>query len=334
MKKSMFLLGMAAVALASCTNEEVMEVPESRIINFSTFLNNTTRATTDIESLQDGDYYVIGYYGESGTLNNPVFTNEVNTTEYYWKAPYTYQFASYSDGKSQLEDVTFTPNNTNPVLTISNYTVNDTKDLLGAISEQITTTQTTGNSAVSLSFKHLLSKVRFTFNTALGSTYELKIEDLKFTAFKTGTVSYNKTTATWKGNAPKAEYVYDDVINDLADEQYRDDNNTFTASVEKFVMPQAVPENGDGSITVTFSATLKGDAVTDDSNGITKTFSATLTVPTDNAWKFNTIYNYTTILKASQFNPDLDEDQQITFTPTVEKWDGPTDIEYTPQAQN
>ena len=45
MKKSIFLLGMAVAALASCTNEEVTQVAENRTIGFAgAFVDNATKA--------------------------------------------------------------------------------------------------------------------------------------------------------------------------------------------------------------------------------------------------------------------------------------------------
>ena len=45
MKKSLWILGVAVIALTGCTNNEVVDIPQSRAINFSNaFVNNTTRA--------------------------------------------------------------------------------------------------------------------------------------------------------------------------------------------------------------------------------------------------------------------------------------------------
>ena len=41
MKKSFFVLGVAVAALASCTNEEVVDMPQSRAIQFGTFVNHS-----------------------------------------------------------------------------------------------------------------------------------------------------------------------------------------------------------------------------------------------------------------------------------------------------
>ena len=44
MKKSLLMLGAAAMMLASCTQNEVVEVAESRAIGFDAFVNNNTKA--------------------------------------------------------------------------------------------------------------------------------------------------------------------------------------------------------------------------------------------------------------------------------------------------
>ena len=41
MKKSLWIFGVAVIALTGCTNNEVVDIPQSRAINFSnTFVNN------------------------------------------------------------------------------------------------------------------------------------------------------------------------------------------------------------------------------------------------------------------------------------------------------
>lgn len=66
MKKSLFVLGVAVAALASCTQSEVLEVAENRAIQFNTFVNNNTKAVTEINAA-DGltSFYVFGYHGDN-----------------------------------------------------------------------------------------------------------------------------------------------------------------------------------------------------------------------------------------------------------------------------
>ena len=326
MKKSLFVLGVAVAALASCTNEEVVSVPEGSAIQFSQFVNNNTKAVTPVTSIPDGGYYVIGWYGDAtGAYTEPVFTNETNTTTYYWMAGKFYKFASYYDGGSKITGAAF--NQAGTQLTLP-YTAGN-NDLVAAISDEVKCENVTGNDAVGLNFKHLLSQVGFTFNTKLGGEYTLAISDLKVNAIKTSECTYDGTNITWvTEGATKADYEYA-AIADLADGEQT--NGIYSKSEVLLVIPQAVPASGT-QIAVTFTANLIGDGIdpVDHPNGITKKFSANLTVPTDNAWKAGYIYNYTTELTAKQFDEDLGETMQITFDPSVsDKWENGTGGDFT-----
>lgn len=57
MKKNLFLMGMAAMTLASCTNE-VLKVADMHTIGFDAFVGNTTRAVTEVKTLNN--FYVFG----------------------------------------------------------------------------------------------------------------------------------------------------------------------------------------------------------------------------------------------------------------------------------
>ena len=70
MKKSLFVLGVAVAALASCTNEEVTEVAQERTIGFNAFVNNTTKA--DIETATLTTFYAFGDYDNGAST---VFSN-------------------------------------------------------------------------------------------------------------------------------------------------------------------------------------------------------------------------------------------------------------------
>lgn len=179
MKKSLFLLGVAVAALTSCTNNEVMEVAENRAIGFSSFVGNTTKAATEFTgSATSADIYVIGYYGENGgELNQPVFKNELGSTLYYWNEGKDYIFGAYADGKTgKFDDVAFDP--AQSVLTFTDYTPS-TKDLVAAVSDKVENVTAASQGAVSLSFKHMLAQVGFTFNTQVGQEYTLAISNIQ-----------------------------------------------------------------------------------------------------------------------------------------------------------
>ena len=76
MKKSLFVLGVAVAALASCTNEEVTEVAQNRVIGFNSFVNNNTKAVTVVNSLANSEFYVFGMYdADQTTWGKTVFSN-------------------------------------------------------------------------------------------------------------------------------------------------------------------------------------------------------------------------------------------------------------------
>ena len=48
MKKNLWMHGVAVAALASCTQNEVLEVSNEKAISFDSFLDKSARATADI----------------------------------------------------------------------------------------------------------------------------------------------------------------------------------------------------------------------------------------------------------------------------------------------
>lgn len=316
MKKSLFVLGVAVAALASCTNEEVVSMPEGSAIDFNSFVNNNTKAVTGVDATGLGtNFYVIGYYGNAtGSMTNPVFKNEISTTNYFWQANNYYQFAAYANGKVgtqgaaedvQLptEDVAYTAGGS---LVISDYTVNDAHDLVAAISEQRQCTSTIGNAKVELTFKHMLAKVCFTFTTPVGENYTLKISELKFNAKTSGKCTYNGTDASWS-DGTNGDYKYEDIA-DLTTTANETADGTYAQTLEKFAIPQNVPASGT-QISVSFKATISGGGLTEKS----ATLTGNLSVPTDNEWKAGYVYNYTTEVTAEKIDPTL-ENQKIEFT--------------------
>lgn len=86
MKKKLFFLAVAAVALASCSNDETIASQansEANEITFRPLLNGVTRATTEIAS---GDLHTTGFQVES------YFTGGSN---YFGPVTFTYQSSNY-----------------------------------------------------------------------------------------------------------------------------------------------------------------------------------------------------------------------------------------------
>lgn len=301
MKKCMFLLGAAVAALASCTNEEVVSVPENAAINFTSFVNNTTKAVTEVgvSDLSGGQYYVFGNFGtnqNSSTAEDwtgQVFNNELSTVTYYWSVGNYYRFGAYADGVGgKLDGATF--NAATQTLTFSSYTPNDAKDLIAAIGTGDASTDVP-ESPVSLDFDHMLSQVGFTFYTTDGTEYEIAITGLKVTgAIQTGaTGTYTTTGASWTGGT-EADYSYEDIddVHHVASSITNEEPQQF-----KLVIPQPVPgADASDKIQVSFTATITGDGI---SSNNSKSFTIDLTSPDTEGWKPGFRYNYTAMVNGA-----------------------------------
>ena len=61
MKKSLLLMGLAVAAFTACTNEETIEVADSRMLSFKgAFVGNATKAVTDVTTDNIKEFYVYG----------------------------------------------------------------------------------------------------------------------------------------------------------------------------------------------------------------------------------------------------------------------------------
>ena len=95
MKKFLFL-GIAATAmLASCTNDETVEMNPQNAIGFETFVDKSTRATDILESTL-GKFKVWAYQGTTAILTGEEVTKSGSDCGYtntqYWVKDQTYNF--------------------------------------------------------------------------------------------------------------------------------------------------------------------------------------------------------------------------------------------------
>lgn len=307
MKKSLFVLGVAVAALASCTQSEVLEVAEGRAIGFDAFVNNQTKAVTEVTSDNIGDaFYVFGNYGTSDSWTGQAFNNEISTAVYYWQTDQTYRFGAYKDGGAKNDDVTFDAGT--KTLTFPTYTPDDEKDLIAAVTDDVT-----GTAAVGLNFKHLLSQVKLTFKTDAAAVYNMKITGVKIngalsqsTATYDGTVTWNPSAATT--GTTNNGYSYTDLSN----------SGVISSGVISEQSKLVIPQSETDALTVTFTATISGEATG------TATFTANLGHSisnfTENTWTHGYRYNYIANVELNKVIENPEGKVQITFTPTVEGW--------------
>ena len=301
------MMGMAALALAGCTNEEVLNVSDGLAIGFDAFVGNMTKSVTEVKTLTD--FYVFGKLGADETSwNGQIFNNEPNTAVYYWQQGKHYRFGAYADGNGgQIADARYDA--ATQELTFPQYTPNDARDLVAATAVA-DASQAIPSAPVPLSFSHMLSQVGFTFNTEVGKEYTLAIRNIRINkAIRTATGSYKApATIDWQGKAePTVAYTYDDIA-DLAGEE------TNQASQFKLVIPQQLPTEEASKITVSFTASISGGGMAEAAE---KSFELVLASPGEGGWKPGFRYNYTATINGD----NITNVKPVEFIPSVGEWD-------------
>ena len=109
----------------------------------------------------------------------------------YWKENSTYHFGAYSNGNGSFDGASF--NAATQALQFQNYTAGE-NDLIAAIADEKTTgADVTNEIAVPLTFKHLLSEVKFTFKNTDSHDYTMEISNIQIaSATTTASGSYTK----------------------------------------------------------------------------------------------------------------------------------------------
>lgn len=317
MKKGLMMLGIATMMLASCTNEDVLNVSDSRAIGFNTFVNNNTKAVTDITTASLSKFYVFGDYDEGASVafsNTEVIGSQGGTytpvNPAYWQTGKTYEFGAYSNGNASL-----TASFSNGALTITGYSVDDAKDLIAATASEIAAPAAGKDKSVPLTFKHLLSKVKFTFSTtAVPEAFRMEVSNLTFKGIKTAATcvfSNNTISTMWTGT--EGDYT----IATLGDYAVTDG---FASTEDILVIPQS---NTD--IEASFTVTIYDENTNEEI--ATNDFTASLDCT---KWVEGYVYNYTATINPDKVDGNL---KPITFTVTkVEDWEPEQKEPITPQA--
>ena len=313
--KKLFVMTLAATAmLASCSSDDTMEVPQSKsAITFAAFINKSVRATdATLDNL--GSISVYGWRGADCIFNKQIVNVGTNgtgtyTPVQYWQAGHTYSFEAVAP--TSVDGASFTAERTGGKF---NYTNDASIDLLYAKAADVTTASPlTGNpGAVHFTFKHLLSRVMFTFNNTFAATDAAKItiSNVKITnAYANGTITPAAKGAAWVVSNNTLQVAFDeastDALKDLAA------NTGKGATTPMYLIPATSP-----SYKVTFDVTLN-------QNGVTTTYHHTAPITT--TMEMGMSYNFVANINASNVDPD-NELFRIEFTAEVEKWKNADDV--------
>lgn len=308
MKKNLFLLATAVLAMTGCVKSHVVEVADSKEIGFDSYVGKHTRATVINGRSELERFYVYGNINDgtptedffngtevywSGTNSQDGHYEYNNGVSQQWESNKTYYFAAVSNGNAVYDpskegyvpaDVvklsyTFDGTGVNQ-LTIDDYTVTD-KDLIVDIADPISTgASMTGRETVTFDFKHLLTRVRFIINNgdAVSANSVIAVENLKFSGVKTG-------DCTYKLNAPAGEWQWP--LGPSGEYQYT------PADVYQYTPPTVTPGTTEGNAYVIQPSSNKsfGHFVIPQSND--KTVSFTLVTYSKETVGENTTYTET-----------------------------------------
>ena len=164
MKKQLFFLAAAALALASCSNDETTAVNQGDVISFRPLVNNVTRAASvaDVTTPNLTSFTVNAMKANTETpyFSNAVYTGTSGgtftcTSKYYWPASESLDFYAYAPaGNSQVsysgyKTFTVTPTSgTNPASQV---------DLVYAATKG--KNKASNASGVTLNFRHTGAKI-------------------------------------------------------------------------------------------------------------------------------------------------------------------------------
>lgn len=312
MKKLSLCLGFAAaVMFTGCGNDETVEMVPQKAIGFSSFVNKSTKAVTDVTTANITSIWVYGWRTKS-SADEALFTKQSVTKSgsdwtysplRYWEPGYTYTFEAIAPEPGATSGgVTFAQAKGGGTVTFVNDATTDlvyakpvTKDFS---SKNFTDITNTTPGMVDFTFNHLLSRVKFTFKNILESSSNAKItvSDVKITnAYKNGSVTPN-TSTTWTSlSEQNLEVGFEPsttgALTDIAPNNSGDTEHKYL-----------IPTDNTVSYNVTFKFKL-------DQGGLTTEFDRTATISSV-AMESGKSYNFIAELGL----------QPIKFTVTVTEW--------------
>lgn len=218
MKK--ILIALCAVAtLASCTKNEVLSYDQEAIGFDNAFVDNSTRSVDDpsyTNSRLFPDFQVYGYvegapiFGADGVKVENKGTNVSVNWKYdgiqYWIADAVYNFSAVAP----VTNGGWTKTAADRDKTTLSFTNDGDTDLLYAQNAEYRSKTVGTNGTVGFTFRHVLSKVKFSFENAYAATNSsIRVMDIKITdAYKTGNVvlraATHATPTVWSDQAVDA----------------------------------------------------------------------------------------------------------------------------------
>ena len=211
MKKFLFL-GIAATAmLASCTNDEMVEMNPQNAIGFETFVDKSTRAT-DVTEDNLNKFKVWAYQESNPILKGEEITKSGDDWRYtntqYWVANQEYNFHAIAPVTCTTND-SYTYNGASAAPSIEFTNGAGQTDLIYAGVFDKKYTDVSKAEKVAFTFNHLLSRVRFNFTESFANDQiTVAVSDLKISG-ATSEGTYNGSAWTFESTPATATYSFD-----------------------------------------------------------------------------------------------------------------------------
>lgn len=323
MKKNLFFVGIAAAAmLASCSNDETMEIARnSEAIQFNSFVNKATRAT-DIDNSNFNVFQVWGLMEKDGQTGKPFDGTEVTKsdgsrwdyqTPVYWEDGYKYSFVAIAP-KANNSNWTFTaPTTVGEWGSIAFNNGNGTTDLIYDIDgTYVSSPVSVGEScpaAISFTFNHMLSRVKFAFENGMDDGSTINVTGVKITNANVKATAALGENVTWTltGDNTPASLDFGNVV--LDNEATSFAGNEKKETDHKYMIPVM---SEDQTYIVQFKVTRTHHGVTDE-------YEHEVTLPSVN-WTAGNSYAFVAKLEAKNIDPDNPDLCKIEFAATVSDW--------------
>ena len=269
--KKIFLIGLTAAAmLASCSNDETVEMAQQKAIGFSNaFVNNGTRSVVDpsFTTTSLNDFAVYGFTQNGQIFNGEKVSKGGAAWSYdnvqYWVPGNTYTFGAIAPhSAANVSDVKLPEGATKVEMKVA-FTNTDANqvDLLHAEPAQITGVTASYTEPVSMTFNHQLSKVKFSFENTVGAGYNVIVKDVKIKdAYANGTLTVAAAGNNWSDQTNQnLELNFGNVVNDASGTEAAVIANT--ATLESYNEKLMIPMVSSATYTVTFTVELFKDNV-------------------------------------------------------------------------
>ena len=334
MKKSLFIMALGAIALTSCSQDEIIEVQKDAI-SFAAFNENASRATvTTTNTITDFKVYGVHYDA------TPTYTTYIDglvcerattgsawvnhDSGYYWPMG-TMDFYAVSPSSNAIAMGTLGAVASNEAK-IENYTITDaltgnTDDLLYAITAE----ETKKAEDVVLHFKHALSQIAFQVGVAESFTQSVTVEVNSISVVNVkdkGTFAYPKAETLGTTEAVDADQLWtvaDDAVAKTYTVEPLNYSVAYTKGTEAFgaetesmlLLPQAITASTVATWTAGSHFILDVD-IKDTATGIYLVKDKPTYVPVNIDWRPGVKYIYKfTYADGSDGGVDVDGKDQL-----------------------